>query len=157
MASRPDRHAAATSLAVNLSAERSGSRDFAFLDVADGTEGLDVITANAEALAKARRPGRDVGTAAAALAGSYAAGRIVLLPKIPLSCAGDFPQVRFNGQDWTILRNLPPSPPVTSPPLQCVAGLMRQAVSENNPNAVRRAANSSTNASDNRHATESVQ
>ncbi len=52
MASRPDRHAAATSLAVNLSAERSGSRDCAFLDVADGTDGLDVITANAEALAK---------------------------------------------------------------------------------------------------------
>ena len=52
MAYRPDRHAATTRLAANLSAERSGSLDCAFLDVADGTDGLDVITANAETLAE---------------------------------------------------------------------------------------------------------
>ena len=63
----------------------------AFLDVADGTEGLDVITANAEALAKHGVLGEawilppPHSLERAPLAGLYP------VPKVQLSCARHFP------------------------------------------------------------------
>ena len=105
----------------------------AFLDVADGTERLDVITANAEALGKGaswarrgpfRRPARWTGRRWP---------HCTEFPKYNLlapdiSCKG-----ASTAEIGRFCRNLRPSRPVTPAPLQSVAESKRQAVGAHQP------------------------